>query len=314
MCSLSSPIHEPRRFSPGFIRPVGVRPRYRKSRKTERLQPLPLHRKRNRTPRVGWDRDEREDGRRLAYDPTVALPGEGRRPTPRLERQEAFRAPQTWDISDTDVVVDDAALYRLGILYDDDDDENERVRGSGFCLDTIAHHEPVYSLRPAKQAKKTHDRRMPPTQDDLHLSVELLSTFLSQDAAIARFLTPHFSSPTETNRRHAGLTVRESSAALLSIIYELAEGSTHTSAPIPAASDFPDLVSDSEDERWEEYEVNTSSPSSEWAFVPDPSSNAVSFGDRAAGFDADVEHIPDGDEETTNTADDAWIVLARDDS
>ncbi|KAI1108913.1 hypothetical protein F5Y14DRAFT_55507 [Nemania sp. NC0429] len=313
MLSSHSPIHEPRRFSP-----AGARHRCRKSRKAARLQALPLTRKRNHTTRVGWDRDEREDGRRLAYDPTVALPGEGRRPTPRLERQEAFWAPKTWDISDTDVVVDDDALYRLGILYDDDDedgDENEHVRGSGFTLDTIVHAEPVYSLRPAKRAKKTHDRRLPLAKDDLHLSVELLSSYLSHDASIARFLMPRSSNTTEINTRPAHSTTRESPAALLSIIYELDEGSTHSLAPAPATSDVPDLVSDSEAEQWEEYEVGSTSPSIDWAFVPDPSSgNADSFGDNTAGLDGHVEHIPDGDEETTNTADDAWIFLARDDS
>ncbi|KAI1199998.1 hypothetical protein F5X97DRAFT_332255 [Nemania serpens] len=314
MDSLSSPVHEPWRFSPGFIRPAAAKHRYRKRGKTERLQALPLTRKRNRrTPRLAWDRDEREDGRRLAYDPTIALPGEGRRPTPRLERQEAFRAPQTWDISDTDVVVDDAALYRLGILYDDDEHKNEHVREPGFCLDAIAHPEPIYSLRPAKRAKKTHDRRLSLTQDDLHLSIELLSTYLSQDTAIARFLAPRSSNFTDTITQHADSTIKESPTALLSIIYELAEGSTHELALIPAASDFPDLISDSEEEQWEEYEAEAY-PSGDWAFVPDPGSSAGLLGDDAAGFDAGVAHIPDAGEETTNTADDAWIVLARDDS
>ncbi|KAI1187076.1 hypothetical protein F5B17DRAFT_430901 [Nemania serpens] len=306
MYSLSPPVHEPQRISPGFTRPAGARHRYRKGRKAERVQGLSLTRKRNRhIPRVGWDRDEREDGRRLAYDPTIALPGERRRPTPRLERQEAFHAPQPWDISDTDVVVDDAALYWLGILYDDDDDD-EHVRESSFGLDTIVHPEPVYSLRPAKRAKKAHDHPPPLTQDDLHLSVELLSTYLSQDAAIARFLAPPFSIFTENNTELDDSTTKESPATLLSVIYELAESSTDSLPPIPTASDFPDLISDSEKDQWDEYEADIS-PGSDWAFVPDTSDNA-------AGVDAEVEHIPDDYEETTNTVDDAWIVLARDDS
>ncbi|ETS85105.1 hypothetical protein PFICI_03130 [Pestalotiopsis fici W106-1] len=75
------------------------------------------------------------------------LPSDAARKKPRLERQEAFRVPEMVYISD--VVENDAELYRLGLLYDDD-----HVRGSGFSLNTIVHSNPVYPIRPAKRAQR----------------------------------------------------------------------------------------------------------------------------------------------------------------
>ncbi|KAI0879177.1 hypothetical protein GGS24DRAFT_231109 [Hypoxylon argillaceum] len=303
-------IHELRHF-PLSLPPAIAKRRYGGRVKT-RLPKAARHFKtRNqRTPRVGWDRDEGEDGRRLASDPTVALPGELWRPTPRLERQEAFRAPETWDISDTDVAVGDAELYRLGILYDDDD-------GNDLSLDTIVHTEPVYSLRPAKRTKRAHDGRLSLREDDLRLSVELLSTCLGDDAAIARFFTPvgdeeraqlQLNDFNGTDTQHNSSTARQSPAELLTIIYELTASPMHSPAPTPAASNFPDLISDTEDDEAE------TSFGGDWALVPDPRSNAsLSSGD-AAGFDTDVDVIIDHDEETTDPANGAWVFLAEDDS
>ncbi|TGJ83952.1 hypothetical protein E0Z10_g4795 [Xylaria hypoxylon] len=311
-----SPIHELRCSTPGLSPAIASR-RYRKGLKAEHLHAPSCTRKGNQlkvssrvrqttrrrkahTLRIGWDRDEREDCRRIASDLTVELPGEWQR-TPRLERQEAFRAPQTWD----NVVVDDAALYRLGILYDDDDGD-AHARGSGFGLDTIVHAEPIYSLRPAKRGKRAH-HRVPLKEEDLYLSVDLLSTYLGDDAVIARFLAPmsdeeparlHPDDRNGINRPDNGFVIGEGSAEPLSIVYELIENSTHSLAPIPAASDFPDLVSDTEEE-----------DSGDWALVPgsstDPSGNAV-------WLDTNVGVVTDG--ETTSPVGGAWIFLAGDDS
>lgn len=276
------------------------------------------------TPRIAWDRDEREDGRRLASDPSVALPGEGRSRVPRLERQGAFCAPPDWDISDTDAILDDVALYRLGILYDDDDeDKSQRQRGSGFCLDSIVHDDPVYSLRPTKRAKRTHDRRPLLKEEDLHLSVELLSTYLGEDSTIARFLSPIgddegcIQSPKRVSRRpdhiNNNVTMKTGSTNTLSIIYELAESATLCVPSSPAANDFPDLISDTEGEPEER-----DGDGGDWALVLSPNHNndGGNRSDRGALWsDADGEDIiTDDDEETADTTDSTWIYLAGDDS
>ncbi|RYC63748.1 hypothetical protein CHU98_g2460 [Xylaria longipes] len=308
MYLIPSPIKKPRYFGPG-LSPVAARRQYRKSPRAERLKTSYHARKVNHTVRVGWDRDEGEDGRRLAFDPTVALPGERRRHTPRLERQGAFRVPQPWDISDKDVV-NDAELYRLGILYDDDDDGSEHIRGSGFGLDAIMHKEPVYSIRPAKRAKKAHGRPLPLKEEDLRLSVELLSACLGDDAAIARFFAPvgnekfarsHNGDFGGINQRQNSSTTRNALAEPLSIIYELAESSTHSLAPTPTEYDFPDLVSDKEEEEDEECKEDITC-SGDWALVLDPDN------------DTGVETITDSRGETADTVGGAWVFLAGDDS
>ncbi|KAI1125049.1 hypothetical protein F5Y10DRAFT_268488 [Nemania abortiva] len=315
MDSSPSVIQELRHFSPGLT-PALAKRRYGRTSKTRHLKASWHNQKRNRAPRIGWDRDERDDGRHLASDPTVTLPGE--RLCPRLRRQEAFRAPQTWDISDTDVVVSDAELYRLGILYDDDDDQNQHVHGSGFCLDAIVHKEPVYSLRPAKRAKRTHGYQQFSKEDDLHLSVNLLSTYLSDDAAIAQFFAPVGDEERawilrddfdNTDTQYSRSTVRGSSAGHLAVIHELDESSTHLLTPSPAANDFPDLVSDTE----EDEEVD-STFSGDWALVLDPNDNASISSDDTSGSDTDVDVVFDHDEETTDAANGAWVFLAGDDS
>ncbi|KAI0400366.1 hypothetical protein F4802DRAFT_585265 [Xylaria palmicola] len=324
-----SPIHKPQCPAPG-LSPAGARRGYRRGGlKTERawLSPNAHKRSQRKTVHVGWDRDEREEDRRLASDPTVELPGEPRRPTPRLERQEAFRAPQTWDILDTDVAVDDAALYRLGILYDDDGDgdgEDEHVRGPGFGLDAIVRAEPAYSLRPAKRVKRAHGRQIPAKGRDLHLSVELLSTHLGDDAAIKNFFALAGDAGGDRfyggdcagiNLRHGGgSTLRESAARPLTVIYELIEASTHALAPAPAAHDFPDLLPDTEDEECgeaEDAEEGDIRSVGDWALVLGPGSSA---GRRRGDADVFVDLITDDREETAVPADGAWVFLAGDDS
>ncbi|KAI1349869.1 hypothetical protein F5Y01DRAFT_168934 [Xylaria sp. FL0043] len=304
------PTHKLRCLAPGSSPAIAGR-KYGKGLKTEYLQASPCARKFHQpkprpttryqkasTPRVGWDRDEREDGRRLSSDPTVSLPGERRRPTPRLERQEAFRAPQGWE---NNVVVDDAALYRLGILYDSDD-ENPHVRGSGFSLGAIVHAEPTYSLRPAKRRKRTHGPQL--REEDLHLSVNLLSTYLAEDATISRFLASMRGEESDgfhSGRRREGSAGVKRSIEALPILQECVESSIHSLIPTPAASDFPELVSDTEEEGGEQDENG-----GDWALVSDLNADVASL-------DTDVGLVTD-DEETANPVDGAWVFIAGDDS
>jgi hypothetical protein len=313
-----SSIHDQKCLAPS-LGPIIPSRRHRKG-PNEHLQASTRTRKRNRhTPRIAWDRDEREDGRRLASDPTVALPGEGRCRIPRLERQGAFCAPPNWDISDTDAILDDIALYRLGILYDDEEDENQRQRGSGFCLDSIVPDEPIYSLRPAKRAKRTHDQRPLLKEEDLHLSVELLSTYLGEDSAIARYSAPiGTQSPRHFDRsgsNNDSLTKKTGSTSTLPMIYEVAESSPLYFPSSPAADDFPELISDTEGERGEHD--GDGRPGGDWALVLSPTNHdCANQSDRHATWsDTDIDDIvTDGDEETADITDSAWVFLAGVDS
>ncbi|KAI1277668.1 hypothetical protein F5Y07DRAFT_82380 [Xylaria sp. FL0933] len=296
--------------SPGRKYGKGVKTEYLQAspcaRKFHQPKPRPTSRYRKTgTPRIGWDRDEWEDGRRLSSDPTVSLPGERRRPTPRLERQEAFRAPQGWE---NDVVVDDAALYRLGILYDSDD-ENPHVRGPGFSLDAIVHAEPTYSLRPAKRRKRTHRPQL--REEDLHLSVNLISTYLTEDATISGFLASmrgeesdglHSADSDGPGRRREGSAGVKRSVEALPVIHECVESSIHSLIPTPTASDLPDFVSDTEEERGEENEHG-----GDWALVSD-------LNEDVASLDTDVGVVVTDDGETANPVDGAWVFIAGDDS
>ncbi|KAI5855106.1 hypothetical protein GGS23DRAFT_590174 [Durotheca rogersii] len=231
-------------------------------------------------PPEGWAPDE-HDGRRLAADPSIVLPGER---TPRLKRQEAFRAPKTHEsyyaarylafpcayalpASDLDcaIAVDDDELYRLGLLYEDDG-----VRGAGFSLDLISHTEP-YLVRPARRAARRQQRR-----------------------------------PRGAQRRTQGEADRDFSQLRLYLSAAVqGPGGAQPLATIPElpewdGADVPGLVSDSEKggDVWEE--------DYDWAF------------DMALSGDADVLSLPDTENDldvdfvdvtSGGTGEEAWIGL-----
>ncbi|KAI1634776.1 hypothetical protein F4809DRAFT_616666 [Biscogniauxia mediterranea] len=115
-------------------------------------QPRPRHRRSLATITA-----DAEDDRALAADPDVYLPGARhwspnfqtkQQTPPLLEREDAFRAPppppqylelagRQWQRAD--FVADDADLYRLGLLYHDD----EHARGS--CFVRRPEPEPAYA-------------------------------------------------------------------------------------------------------------------------------------------------------------------------
>lgn len=103
------------------------------------------NRRQKATKNYRWTNDS-EDGAALARS-RIWLPSDGCRQKPRLQRQEAFRVPET--VYKSDFIENDADLYRLGLLYDD-----EHLRGSGFNLDAIVHSDIVYNVRPVKRARK----------------------------------------------------------------------------------------------------------------------------------------------------------------
>ncbi|KAJ4268960.1 hypothetical protein NW762_003031 [Fusarium torreyae] len=188
----------------------------------------------------GWSSDEVE-GRDLARS-KVPLPSDRfrlvRKPT--LEREEAFRDDSTargnvylgrkMPMTEDDEV---AELYRMGLLYDDEQD-----RGEGFNLDSIKHEEPVYSIRPAKRSRKTKKSHSFSFNQPLHL--DLSFTDLGGDQTIAQILSSG-SEPSDDGSLPDSNGPSSRSFAPLRVIYEL-DGSNpsfdvDTSQP-------PDLVSD----------------------------------------------------------------------
>ncbi|KAG5921702.1 hypothetical protein E4U42_005735 [Claviceps africana] len=145
-----------------------------------------------------------QEGRELAYS-DVPLPSDGHRLArpPTLERQDAFCDASSsrgrvhvrrllgpgpgYDDDGEEVDGKDdedrqlAHLYRMGLLYDSEQDQG----GEGFNLNSIRHEEPLYSVRPARRARKsTRARRVL----DRRLHLDLSFSDLGDDEALAQYL------------------------------------------------------------------------------------------------------------------------------
>ncbi|KAI1144301.1 hypothetical protein F5Y05DRAFT_23402 [Hypoxylon sp. FL0543] len=239
---------------------------------------------------------DNEDSRHLAADPNVVLPSDRSPSKPQLKRQEAFREPNAWHHSD--VVENDSDLYKLGLLYDD-----EHVRGSYFSLDTIVHSEPVYSVRPAKRARKSH-------RDTSHLHLDLSFASLGSDLEIQHYLAPDVALLTppadddipETQDAYRDDINPEQSYrdAALSVIHELPESSPVSfDAHALEAPDFHNVVSNpaiKEKGRAEEDDDQ------DWALLD---ADVLSTTDT----DADTEVTAEDATDAASIAGEAWIVL-----
>ncbi|KAI1469277.1 uncharacterized protein F4812DRAFT_422588 [Daldinia caldariorum] len=249
-----------------------------------------VRQRRPRSSYLAWGFDD-EDNRRLAADPNVKLPSDFSRFKPRLERQEAFREPKTAQGFYSDVVEDDSDLYKLGLLYDD-----EHTRGSYFSLDAIVHDEPIYSVRPAKRARKQR-------QEKSHFPLDLSYALINRDVDVGPFLAPEvheipvpvedISAP-QDKPKHIPAPAQSYMDAKLPVIHELPESSSPSfRTAAPEATDFPDLISDSEVDA-EDEELH-----GDWALLDDA--------DILSNADADVsaEDIVDA----TSVAGEVWVVL-----
>ncbi|KAI5465313.1 hypothetical protein BGZ63DRAFT_373264 [Mariannaea sp. PMI_226] len=191
---------------------------------------------------------EDEDDRELARS-AVPLPSDRYRlvRTPSLEREDAFRDASTTKGNvhlQRHPVNEDAELaelYRMGLLYDDEQDHAEAVN---FNLNSIKHQEPLYSIRPAKRSRKSKSQRRH-SELDQPLYLDLSFTDLGNDHTIAQFLSPDDLSSQSEAVEDDEPALREPSSARafapLRVIYEL-DGSqpdidVDTSQP-------PDLVVD----------------------------------------------------------------------
>ncbi|GKT47755.1 uncharacterized protein ColSpa_07936 [Colletotrichum spaethianum] len=129
-----------------------------------------------------WCIGDVAEGRTIALS-GQQLPGEQRRRTPSLERQDAFRDARTTKfLTSPQDARDISELYRVGLLYDD-----EHLRGPGFGFDAIDRTEPEYTIRQAKQTRKTKPSGVP-YDDDLQLALDLSLAELGHDEPFAQFL------------------------------------------------------------------------------------------------------------------------------
>jgi hypothetical protein len=187
-----------------------------------------------RSPRGRLDQD---DGEALAKS-NVPLPSDHarlvRRPT--LEREDAFRDASTSKgnvrlrravpaiYGDEDAQVAD--LYRMGLLYDDD----ERDRAEALNLNSIRHDEALYTIRPAKRARRNKSRRNEP----LHLNLSFAD--LGNDHSLAQYLSSPVSElPADASERC------DQDDVPIRVIYEIA---TSTPSYDVDTSQPPDLVDD----------------------------------------------------------------------
>jgi len=240
-----------------------------------------------------------DEGRELARS-AARLPSDddrGRRP-PSLERQQAFcdgattkKRQRLTTLDADDVELDTADLYRLGLLYDD-----EHERGSGFDLDTIVHDEPVYKLnvRHAKRGRKPANGFEKHHYDVASLPLDLSFAALGDDETLARYLiSPDedellatVSTPSASQARRAA----DSPTPLITVIHELDDDTINVdevssrSLHAPRESEFPDLVSDNDNDDENE----------DWALLKD---------------DDDDEEDDDGEGGAAPGNPDAWIVL-----
>jgi hypothetical protein len=137
---------------------AGCRAEHEKTLRQELPVPDRPGRPRSRRARIAWD----EDGRDLAKA-DVPLPSDRHRRRPSLEREDAFRDATTVkrrQLSDDAQV---AELYRMGILYDDEEQP--------LSLDSIKRDD-IYSirqkpLRKARPGKHVHQSRLDLSFTDL---------------------------------------------------------------------------------------------------------------------------------------------------
>lgn len=203
---------------------------------------------RRRAPRapLQWNTNDVVEGRDLARS-EVELPSDRaplvRRPS--LEREEAFHFANTSKgkvrvrfpvplTEDAEV----AELYQMGLLYDE-----EKDGADAFSLNSIQHEAPVYSIRPARRARK-NDKFKNGFDSNKPLHLDLSFTDLGNDDDIAQYL---MSPPTSVSMtagdemEHADRPGSSQSFPPLRVIYELSGSQpsfdVDTSQP-------PDLVTD----------------------------------------------------------------------
>lgn len=166
---------------------------------------------------------------------------------PSLEREDAFCDANTFkphgvrtQTSGDDAEV--AELYRMGLLYDDGENANN------FDLTSIRRDDPVYTIRPAKRARRSNGKQ-PGYEISRSLHLDLSFADLGDDDAIARYLnassatTPaEIAAAHDEAIQHLASQRSNSGSPPLRVIYEL--DSLRPSFDVDT-SQPPDLMDDS---------------------------------------------------------------------
>ncbi|KAK3357915.1 hypothetical protein B0T25DRAFT_174228 [Lasiosphaeria hispida] len=286
-------------------------------------RPASFDRAREFRARQPWAGDVIE-GCVLAREPGVRLPGERRRP-PSLERQNAFRDARTVKRMGlkrgfSEDGADEAELYRLGLLYDD-----EHERGSAFSLNAIVHDDPVWNVKFKEERrgkKKQRQRGFGEVMSEgevVNLALDLALSFAAfgDDEALAAFLIgadeAEGAESVFTHLSSQGSSQRSSqrSASQVTVSYDLEEStgedemeSAEGDEFATAETNFPDLVSNAIHCYRHAHEEEDNG---EWAFL-DGSNSVAGESNSVAGDDnSDTAANRDGDT-------DAWVVLSSDGS
>ncbi|KAI6783975.1 uncharacterized protein J7T54_001851 [Emericellopsis cladophorae] len=167
---------------------------------------------------------------------------------PSLERQDAFCDARTKSRvqvkqmaagpSEDDAQV--AELYRMGLLYDEQDSQAQAQTDSDIELNDIQHGAPAYSIRPAR--RRSHKSRNGDHQYNEGLPLNLSFADLGADNDLAPYLASQEDNTCSASSQSFAHSRRASQQAPLRVIYELA-----TSRPSfdVDTSQPPDLMNDS---------------------------------------------------------------------
>lgn len=182
---------------------------------------------------------------------TIELPSDRKlQRCPSLERQDAFCDARTK--SHVQVVKQMAAgpsgddaqvaeLYRMGLLYDEQDSQAQGQTDSDIQLNDIQHEAPAYSIRPAR--RRSHKSRNGDRQYNEGLPLNLSFADLGTDNDLAPYLASQEDNTSSASSQSFVHSRRASQqTAPLRVIYELA-----TSRPSfdVDTSQPPDLMNDS---------------------------------------------------------------------
>jgi hypothetical protein len=177
-----------------------------------------------------------------------------------------------------------AELYRMGLLYDDNEKSTSDL---GFTLNNITHEEPVYSMRPARRTRKLHNNTR---EFEEPLNLDLSFADLGNDDDLARYLVTPSSTPEATHGdmediQHDSRRHTRKLSAPLRVVYEL----DHNSGP--------------------SFDVDTSQPPD--LIVDDSLSDYDYFTDSDMADDVPSQREVD-DGAAAATASGAWVLLGDD--
>lgn len=253
--------------------------------------------------RNNWTGQAEDEGLELARS-SVPLPSDRNRLQrhPSLGREDAFCDASTFKGrgnvrvqslgGDEDAQI--AELYRMGLLYDDEEGgkTSAAATAAGLTLNTIYHDEPSYSIRPAKRSRKLQRKSQ---LGGAALDLDLSFADLGDDDDLARYLV----SPAET---------KASSRSDADAAEEDGDARRHTrkvSAPLRVVYELDHNAQPS-------FDVDTSQPPD--LIVDDSLSDYDCFTDSDVDEDMPSQEVDGHDDggAAAATASGAWVLLGDD--